>query len=68
MQLSTSVTSYHHYYKINAHKLFTIYPLQFLLLNDPGFHNHLKMKFTSWPFGYLVFVTVYIVQKIFTQI
>lgn len=38
MQLSTSVTSYHHYYKINAHKLFTIDQLQFLLANDPGFY------------------------------
>lgn len=37
MQLSTSVTSYHSYYKINAHKLFTIDQLQFLRVNDQGF-------------------------------
>lgn len=38
MQLSTSVTSYHHHYKINAHKLLTIDQLLFLLANDPVFY------------------------------
>lgn len=64
MQLSTSVPSYHHYYKINAHKLFTIDELQFLLVTILDLIK-MKCEFTSCLFAYVVFVTVCILQKSF---